>query len=64
LVIGYSADTLSILAKSEAYNTDDPVFELLDHLRDITYWVRDVPSPKQAQKLLDKHGKPPQEWDE
>ena len=41
LVVGYSNDTLSILAHRqetfEAEDYDDSLFELLDHTRDVTY---------------------------
>ena len=67
LVIGYSGDTLSILARKqelfERYE-DDSHFEILDHARDVTYWVREVPTPQQAARLLREHGQPPQDWDE
>jgi hypothetical protein len=38
LVVGYNDDGLSILAGKEAWDTDyDPVFEVIDHERDLTY---------------------------
>jgi len=61
LVIGYTDDGLSILAGKEAWDTDDaddPVFELLDHEKDLTYRVQGIPTPQQAQKLLKEHGRP------
>jgi hypothetical protein len=64
LLIGYNDDGVSILAHKEAWGTDDPVFELLDHERMLTYWVREIPSPQQAQELLEEHGEPPEEWDD
>ena len=63
LVIGHSGEGFSILAHKEAWGTDDPVFELLDHERMLNYWVRETPSPQQAQELLQDHGKSPEEWD-
>jgi hypothetical protein len=63
LVIGYSADSLSIIFRPEARHADEPIFELLDHVRDLTYWVREIPSPERAATLLQKHGRGPQEWD-
>ncbi len=63
LVIGYT-DGLSILAGKEAWETDDPVdpvFELVDHERDLTYGVQEIPTPRQAQKMLREHGHPPGE---
>ena len=61
LVIGYTDDGVSILAPKEAWETDDPVFELVDHERDLTYGVQEIPTPRQAQKLLLEHGQPPGE---
>ena len=42
---------------------DDPLFEILDHEGMSTYWVREVPTPEQAQELLQEHARQPQEWD-
>jgi len=67
LVIGCSGDTLSILAHREAFESadEDPLFfEILDHRRDATYWVREVPTPAQAAQLLGEHGKSPEELGE
>jgi hypothetical protein len=63
LVIGYSGD-ISILAHTSLWGTDDPVFELLDHERKLTYWIREIPSPQQAQELLEEHGQPPEDYDD
>jgi hypothetical protein len=64
LIIGDSADTLSIIAHLQSYDGEKPLFELLDHMKDVSYWAQEIPSPQQAQKLLDEHGKSPEEWDE
>jgi len=40
---------------------DDPVFELLDYVRNVTYCVREIPTPGQAGELLQEHGGPPEE---
>jgi len=58
LVIGYDGDGLSILAGKEAWTTDDPVFELIDHEKDLTYGVQQIPTPQQAQGILLEHGLP------
>lgn len=63
LVIGCSADATSILSHKESYDGDDPIFELLDHVRDVTYWVKEIPSPQRAKTLLKEYGKPPEEWE-
>ena len=50
LIIGFSGDNLSIVAH-QAENapavgeTDEIVFELLDHEKNVTYWVKEVPTP-------------------
>jgi len=64
LVIGYDEDGLSILAREEARETDDdPFFELIDHERDVTYGVREIPTPEEAREMLREHGRPPEEGD-
>ena len=61
LVTGYDGDEISILAGKEAWESDDPVFELIDHERDLTYTVPEIPTPPQAQQMLLEHGQPPGE---
>ncbi len=58
LVIGEDGD-LCILAHQWTWGTDDPVFELSDG--NVTYWVREIPTPQQAEELLDEYGGPPEE---
>ncbi len=55
LLVGKAGD-LSILAYRSLAETEDPVFELLDHKRGTTYWVRVVPTPRLASVLLEEHG--------
>ena len=69
LVIGFSGDNLSIVAHDEgedapAGETDEHVFELLDHHRNVTYWVKEVPTPQQAQELLEEHRELPEKWEQ
>ncbi len=68
LVIGFSGDNLSIVAHKEgeaaAGETDEIVFELLDHERNLTYWVKEVPTPQRAQALLEEHGELPEKWEQ
>jgi hypothetical protein len=52
---------LSILAYESCTETDDPAFELLDRGRVMTYWVRVIPTPRQAAVLLEEHGGLPEE---
>ena len=63
LVIGNdgSSNNVSIVAYLDGWDSDDPLFELLDHEGDRTYWVREVPTPQQAVETLKEHGKPPEE---
>jgi hypothetical protein len=37
------------------------MFELWDTDRDLTYWVRVIPTPRQAAVLLEGHGAPSKE---
>ena len=60
LIIGEDGN-LSILAHKWVWGLDDPVFELGDGERSLTYWVRQIPTPQQAAKLLEEHGGPPEE---
>jgi hypothetical protein len=55
LLVGNASD-LSILAYRSFAETEDPVFELIDHRRGTTYWVRVVPTPRLASVLLEEHG--------
>src|SRR5215218_8632556 len=46
LIIGSNSDSLSILAYApQAREPEDPVFELIDHERKLTYGVQQIPSP-------------------
>ena len=60
LVIGEDHH-LSILAYQGAWETDEPAFELCDGEKELTCWVREVPSPQRATELLEEHGGPPEE---
>jgi hypothetical protein len=55
LLVG-EADDVSILAYRSLAETEDLLFELLDHRRGTTYWVRVVPTPRLAAVLLEEHG--------
>ena len=60
LIIGSNSDSLSILAYApQAREPEDPVFELIDHERNLTYGVQQIPSPQRAAQLLQEHGQPP-----
>ena len=62
LLVGEDGD-LSILVPRWVWeiDDDDPVYELCDGERKITYWVREVPTPQQAAMLLEEHGGPAEE---
>lgn len=57
LIIGYRQD-LSIIAYRQTWETEDPKFQLYDHEKDLSYWVREIPTPQQAAELLREHGEP------
>ena len=63
LLVG-NCGKLSILAYESVIGADDPAFELLDRGhsgRILTYWVRVIPTPRQAAVLLEEHGGLPEE---
>jgi hypothetical protein len=60
LLIGHDGERVSILAHRKHWGTDQLTFELLDHEQMATYWVDDVPNPKQAAQLLEEHGQLPE----
>jgi hypothetical protein len=63
LLVG-NCGKLSILAYESVIGADDPAFELLDRGRSgriLTYWVRVIPTPRQAAVLLEEHGGLPEE---
>ncbi len=59
-LVGNAGD-LSIIAHESYTRTDDPVFELVDRRRVLSYWVRAIPTPRQAAVLLEEHGGLPEE---
>jgi hypothetical protein len=62
LLIGEDgSNNVSIVAYLDGWDRDDPLFELVDHERDTTYWVREIPTPQQAAEMLWEHGKAPEE---
>jgi len=63
LVVG-NADgpPLSIRAYGPSIGgSDEPLFELVDRLLELTYWVGEVPTPRVALALIHKHGGAPGE---
>ena len=62
LVVGETSD-LYLLAHKRIWGTNEPVFELSDTERNLTYWVDEIPTPTEAKKLLEGHGRPiEEEW--
>ena len=57
LIIGYT-DSLSILAYPSSWESEEeePLFQLCDHENDLTYCVREIPTPHQAAQLLAQYG--------
>jgi hypothetical protein len=41
--------------------SDEPLFELIYRLLELTYWVREVPTPRAASALIREHGGAPGE---
>ena len=52
LIIGYDGDCLSILAHREVWESNNHAFKIIDHERNITYWVQEILTPQQATELL------------
>jgi len=55
LAVGESGD-LCVLVHRSTWETNEPAYELYDVAQDVSYWVHEVPTPKQAAKLLEEHG--------
>jgi hypothetical protein len=60
LLVGNN-DTVSVLAPRWVWGFGDPVFELWDEESNLSYWVREMPTPRRAKELLKEHGGPPEE---
>jgi hypothetical protein len=60
LIVGHDG-YVSVLAHKWAWEMDKPAFELSDERGDRTYWVQEIPTPQQAQQLLEEHGGPSKE---
>ena len=52
----FSSGLFSILAHGEVWESEDRAFEIIDHERNITYWVQEILTPQQATELLQEHG--------
>jgi hypothetical protein len=60
LAIGESGD-LCIMVHRSTWDIDEHAYELYNVGQHISYWVHEIPTPEQAAKLLEEHGKPPEE---
>ena len=60
LAIGESGE-LCVLVHRSTWETDEPAYELYDVGRHVSFWVHEIPTPKRATKLLEEHGKTPEE---
>ena len=61
LIVGSKGD-LSILAHRQAWEAEDPEFQLCDHENNLDYWVKEIVTPQRAAQLLIEHGKPVDEY--
>jgi len=59
-VIGYDGG-LSILVDLRSWDGNDPVYELYDVGRHLSYWVKEIPTPQRPAMLVEEHGEPPEE---
>ena len=60
LVVGHD-DAVSLLAYPWAWGSENPAFELSHEVKNITYWVREIPSLGRAMELVEENGGPPEE---
>ena len=59
-IVGTAGD-LWIVAHEQYAQTDDPLFEIADGMRMLSYWSREIITPWQAGALLEERGGPPEE---
>lgn len=60
LAIGNHGD-LCVIVPSRAWGSDDAAYELYDVRKNVSYWVREIPTPRKAAQMLQEHGGPPEE---
>ena len=61
LAIGHAGDLYVIVPAWVWGVIGSRVFELYDVQKNLSYWVREIPTPQEAAELLRKHGGPPEE---
>jgi hypothetical protein len=59
-IVGNASD-ISITAHEQYAETKDPAFELVDRRLSLSYWVRVIPTPRQAAVLLRERAGLPEE---
>jgi len=60
LLVGEDTN-VSILAHKRVWGEKEPVFELCDSERNLVYWVKVIPTPREAKELIEEHGQPVEE---
>ncbi len=60
MIIGHD-DRASIMVHRGAADADDPAFELYHDQMEVTYWIREIPTPDRALELLEEHGELPED---
>ena len=60
LVVGNDS-IVSLLVYPWAWEDDDPAFEISHEAKGTTYWVREIPTPQRAIRLIEENGGPPEE---
>jgi len=60
LAIGLAGD-LCVIVPAWVEGSGGPVFELHDVEKNLSYWVREIPTPQKAAELLGEYGGPSEE---
>lgn len=60
LAIGLAGD-LCVIVPAWVEGSGGPVFELHDVEKNVSYWVREIPTPQKAAELLGEYGGPSEE---
>ena len=55
-IVGEAGGISIIAYEGSAISAEDPAFELLDQKRNLSRWVRTIPTPRIAAQLLFEHG--------
>ncbi len=60
-IVGNQGDMAIVAHEQYAQRSEDPVFEIVDGMRMVSHWSREIITPRQARVLLDERGGPPEE---